>query len=213
MKNKKAILWDNDGVLVDTEKYFYKAAKEVLKKVDFDFTREMYIEWTLIKAIGPWHILEERHFDKETIEKLKKERDNLYKHYLMTEDILIHDVRDIVRELAEKYKMAIVTSSKPEHFRAIHKRTDLLHFFDFAITCEDYTHFKPHPEPYLTALQKIGCAKEDCIVIEDTRRGLLSARAAELDCIIITNELTRTSDFKEAGIVLDNITALRDILL
>jgi HAD superfamily hydrolase (TIGR01509 family) len=101
--------------------------------------------------------------------------------------------------------MAIVTSSRPEHFALIHDRSGLLKYFDFVLTRDDYVCSKPHPEPYLTALHKSGLRPEDCRVIEDSERGLLAACRAGLGCLVIPGKLTRTGDFSSAERVLANI--------
>ena len=210
-KSKKAILWDNDGVLVDTEKYFYEAARQILKKAGFDFTSEMFADLVLVKAIGPWHLLKESGYDDETILRMKAERDDLYFHYLKTEEILIDGVEEILQELSGKVTMGIVTSSKPRHFYAIHSRTNILKYIDFVITPEDYKLYKPDPEPYLAGWGKTNLGKEQCVVVEDSRRGLLSAKAAGLDCIVIPNEMTIHSDFSEANILLNSMMELNNL--
>lgn len=212
-KSKKAILWDNDGVLVDTEKYFYQATKEIVKKKSIELTDEMFVEYVLIQSVGPWHLLEQQGHSKEVISGLKRERDQLYMQLLQNHNILIDGVEETLKLMSEKYTMGIVTSSKPHHFDAIHVRTGILKYFTFIITPENYTNYKPHPEPYLTGWQKTNLSKEECIVVEDSRRGLLSAKAAGLECIIIPNELTKISDFSEADLVLNNIKDLRKIFL
>lgn len=210
-KSKKAILWDNDGVLVDTEKYFFEAARMVLEKEGIAYTLEMYTEFVLSKATGPWHLLKERGVDDSTISKMKEERDELYIDLLKTKDILIDGVEDVLRILSRSCKMGIVTSSKPEYFYTIHSRTRLLKYFNFVVTPDDYNHYKPHPEPYLIAWEKTNLAKDTCVVIEDSRRGLMSAFAAGLDCVIIPNKLTAHSDFKEAVLVLNNVSELLNL--
>ena len=210
-KSKEAILWDNDGVLVDTEKYFFEAARQILKKAGFDFTRHMFTELVLIKAIGPWHLLKEHGFDDDTIRRMKAERDDLYFHYLKNEKIEIDGVEEILQELSGKVIMGIVTSSKPRHFYAIHSRTNILKHIDFVITPEDYKLYKPDPEPYLTGWEKTNLEKEQCVVVEDSRRGLLSAKAAGLDCIVIPNEMTIHSDFSEANILLNSMMELKNL--
>lgn len=210
-KSKKAILWDNDGVLVDTEKYFYEAARQILKKAGFDFTSEMFADLVLVKAIGPWHLLKESGYDDETILRMKAERDDLYQNYLLNEDILIDGVEEVLAELSEEMIMGIVTSSKPRHFYAIHSRTKILKYINFVVTSEDYKMYKPDPEPYLTGWKKTNLDKEHCVVVEDSRRGLLSARAAGLDCIIIPNEMTVHSDFSEADRLLHNLSELKKL--
>lgn len=210
--NKKAIFWDNDGVLVDTEKYYFEATYLTMKKVGFELTKEQYIDLFLIKAVGAWHLLGQNKFSAKHIHQLKEERDNLYNDFLLTKNIIIDGVEDIIAKLSEKYKMAIVTSSKPNHFKAIHSRTELLKYFAFVVTSEEYTNYKPDPEPYLFALKKMGINSSEGIAIEDSRRGLIAAKKAGLDCIIIQNEITMSSDFSEAGLILENISQLALIL-
>ena len=209
---KKAIFWDNDGVLVDTEKYYYEATRQILNKAGLELKKELYIELFLIQAKGAWHLLDPNKYTAEIIEELKTERNKLYCNFLQTSEIVVEGVQEIVAKLAEKYAMAIVTSSRPEHFNIIHSRTGLLKYFKFVLTAEDYTKYKPNPEPYLKALEKMNVSSSDGIVIEDSRRGLIAAKRAGLDCIIIPNELTRSSDFSEADYVLTNIHQILEIL-
>ncbi len=210
--SKKAILWDNDGVLVNTEKYFYEAAREILKREGIDFTKQMFIEMILVKSTGPWHLLKERGYNDDTIFRLKVERDDLYKHYLQTRDILIEGVAEILEDLSGDIVMGIVTSSKPQHFFTIHERTKILKYIDFVVSPEDYRKYKPDPEPYLIGWKRTKLEKHLCLVVEDSRRGLLSAKAAGLDCIVIPNKMTMHSDFSEADIILNNIMELKNLL-
>ncbi|HJX71740.1 MAG TPA: HAD family phosphatase [Bacteroidales bacterium] len=211
-QSKGAILWDNDGVLVDTEKYFYEAARVILKKAGIDFTVQMFTELVLVKSVGPWHLLKELGFNDETILRLKAERDDLYMHYLQTENILIDGVAEILEELSGKKSMGVVTSSKPIHFYAAHERTKILRYIDFVITPEDYKMYKPDPEPYLLGWKRTNMDKNQCLVVEDSRRGLISAKAAGLDCIVIPNEMSIHSDFTEADMILNNLTELKNLL-
>ena len=210
--NKKAIFWDNDGILVDTEKHYFEANRRILKNAGFNLTQSLYTELYLNQSKGAWHLLDPEKYPAESIQNFKKVRDHLYHELLMTKDILMDGIEDILAALSLRYKMAVVTSSKPVHFNAIHARTNLLKYFHFVITPEDYTKFKPDPEPYLMALHKMGVSPAESIVIEDSRRGLLAAKAAGLECIIIRNELSRTSDFTEADYVLNHIRGLTRIL-
>ena len=102
--------------------------------------------------------------------------------------------------------MGIVTSSRRDHFELIHRSSGLLKYFDFVITASDYAKFKPNPEPYLMAVKKSGFNKKECIAIEDSERGLKSAKGAGIHCMVIPTELTRNGDFSVADKVLGNIT-------
>ena len=67
---------------------------------------------------------------------------------------------------------------------------------------------KPDPEPYLTALERNGLAADECLVVEDSERGLQAAVAAGIRCAVIPQGLTRTSDFSQAHVVLNDIGEL-----
>ena len=201
----KAIFWDNDGILVDTEKLYYKASKVTFAKIGIDLTNEMYAEYFLKQSYGTWHLAKELGYSDETISELRRERNQLYGKLLETEIEFIDGVEDIMMELPSKVKMGIVTSSRKDHFEIIHKQTGLLKYFDFIVTSEDVKNTKPDPEPYLKALELSGMKKEECIVVEDSERGLRAAIAAGLKCYIIPTELTKNSDFTGAEKVLNNI--------
>ena len=101
--------------------------------------------------------------------------------------------------------MGIVTSSKKNHFEIIHKNSGLLKYFDFILTADNYVNSKPAPDPYLKALELSGVKKEECMVIEDSERGLKSALAAGLKCFVIPTNLTKLSDFSGAEKILTKI--------
>lgn len=72
---------------------------------------------------------------------------------------------------------------------------------------------KPHPEPYLTGLRRFGATKEETLVVEDSNRGLNSAVAAGIDCVIVHNNFTKTHDFSQASYRIKTLTELKDIIL
>jgi HAD superfamily hydrolase (TIGR01509 family) len=84
--------------------------------------------------------------------------------------------------------MGIVTSSRSDHFALIHQRTGFLPYFRFVLTAGDYSRSKPDPDPYLRAIERSGVERDECLVIEDSERGLIAATAAGIRCIIVPNE-------------------------
>ena len=81
------------------------------------------------------------------------------------------------------------------------------------LTREDYQHTKPHPEPYLTAMARHDLRPEDCIVVEDSERGLAAATAAGLPCLIVLSHWSRDADFSRAAKVLESIRVVPDAVL
>ena len=91
--------------------------------------------------------------------------------------------------------MAIVTTARRVDFELIHDTRQIRRFMDFVLAREDYLLAKPHPEPYLTGLQRLGATKEETLVVEDSSRGLSSAVAAGIDCAIVHNDFTKLMTF------------------
>ena len=201
----KAIFWDNDGVLVDTEHLYLRATQQVLSTVGVALTRELYIELFLVQATGAWHLAAAKGVPADAINELKQQRDALYSDLLRTEARVIDGVHDVVKELSRHYLMGIVTSSHRHHFDLIHSRTGLLPYFQFVLASGDYARCKPAPDPYLEAIARSGFRADECLVIEDSERGLAAATAAGLSCIIVPSTLTRGCGFAGAYKVLDTI--------
>ncbi len=209
----KAIFWDNDGVLVDTEHLYFRATQQIMATVGLMLTREIYLEYFLVQGTGAWHLAEEKGISPDEIERLRRERNRLYSQLLRQENTLIEGVRDVLAALHGKYVMGIVTTSRKDHFELIHQRTEILQYFDFVLTASDYQKVKPDPEPYLRAIEKSGLRAEECLAVEDSERGLLSARGAGLTCIIVPSELTRAGNFVGAYKVLNSLAELLPELL
>ena len=209
----KAIFWDNDGVLVDTEKLYYRANKETFAKIGIDLSVQTYVEYFLRRSSGTWHLAEAEGLSKDEIVKLRNERNELYGNLLFTELRAIDGAEETLKLLYGKFTMGIVTSSRKDHFEIIHKNLDLLKYFDFVLTSGDYAEPKPSPDPYLKAVELSGLNKEECIVIEDSERGLAAALQAGLKCYVIPTELTIGSNFSGAEKILEDITTVQKLLL
>ncbi|MBN2368996.1 MAG: HAD family phosphatase, partial [Vicinamibacteria bacterium] len=209
----KTILWDNDGVLVDTEPLYFRATRETLARVGVDLTQELFAEYLLKQGKGAWHVAAEKGVPPAEIDRLRDERNAAYERLLRRGNTVMDGVEKTLANLHGKFKMGIVTSSRPEHLNIIHQSTDLLKYFDFIVTSLNYTHYKPHPEPYLVGLERTGCRKEECVVVEDSPRGLAAANAAGLRCLIIPTALTRDDGFFGAYKVLNTITDVTPELL
>jgi HAD superfamily hydrolase (TIGR01509 family) len=184
------ILWDHDGVLVDTEALYFRATREVLARVGVDFTADQYRQFLLIESRGGWHLAEERGVGAAAVEQLRRDRNARYLEMVADGDVVVPGALALLQRLRPHYRMAVVTSSRPEHFNAIHRQTGLRDLVEFVLTREDYAESKPHPEPYLHAVAKMGVAKQDCVVVEDSPRGLMAAQVAGLRCWIIRSEMT-----------------------
>jgi len=203
----EAILFDNDGVLVDTEALYFRANREALATVDVVLDETAYVEYFLRQGLGAWHLAEARGISPQGIAELRAARDRRYVQLVEEAEILIPGVADLLPRLGARFRMAIVTSSEPGPFARTHARTGLLPHFELVLTRVDYTNAKPDPEPYLCAVARLGVPAARCLVIEDSERGLRAAKAAGLACWVIPSGLTAGGDFGAADAVLPDLGA------
>jgi HAD superfamily hydrolase (TIGR01509 family) len=202
------LLWDNDGVLVETEGYYFEASRRVLAGVGVELTREMFQQISLREGRSTLELAAGQDASPQAIEPLRVRRDELFADLLRESSPLIPGVREVLQELHGSVRMAIVTSSKRAHFEIAHASTGVLPYFDLVLTREDYQMSKPSPEPYLTALRRMDAAPERTLVIEDSERGLAAAISAGLACLVVLSPWTRDGDFAAASRVLSSITDL-----
>lgn len=207
------IFWDNDGVLVDTERYYLQANREALGIVGIPLSDELFVEISLTRGHSLLELARAQGHAEERIAELKEWRDNRYAQLLGKKDTTLPGVQATLNALHGKVKMAIVTSSLKNHFDIIHKQSGLLTFFDFCITRGDYLNSKPHADPYLLALRKSGEEPHNTLVIEDSPRGLQAAKAAGLTCWVIPGEHTSKQKLRGADRILSNIEELPGLLL
>src|SRR5690554_3574604 len=160
---KKYILFDNDGVLVETEKWYFEANKKALKLLGLNLEMEFY-QNIMVKGGSAFELALLHNIEHNIIEKHRSIRDSFYQEFITTKDISIQNVKDTLKELSKRYKMAIVTTSRRVDFELIHKNSGITNFMDFVLCVEDYKRAKPHPDPYLKGLEKFNSKDFEAIV-------------------------------------------------
>jgi HAD superfamily hydrolase (TIGR01509 family) len=209
---KKYILFDHDGVLVDTEFWYFRAGERALADVGVTLDRDRYLR-DMSQGLGTWVQARAAGIDEETISRQRGLRDEYYQEYLRTEAIEVEGVVETLAELSTYVRMAIVTTAKRVDFELIHETRHIRQFMDFVLLREDYDLAKPHPEPYLTGLRRFGATKDETLVVEDSSRGLSSAVAAGIDCAIVHHDFTKAQDFSQASYRIETLAELKDIIL
>ena len=211
---KKYILFDHDGVLVETEFWYYKAGERALADIGFTLDRDQYLG-DMTQGLATWAQAIAAGIDEQTINWQREVRNVYYQEYLRSEDIEIDVVLETLDVLADEFRMGIITTSKPADFALMHESRSILDYMEFYLARDDYERAKPHPEPSLKGLQRVGATAAESVVVEDSARGLNSAVAAGIDCIVVANEFTASYDFSKATAKIATFkelpTAIKDI--
>ncbi|MCF6346825.1 MAG: beta-phosphoglucomutase [Flavobacteriaceae bacterium] len=182
--NKKAFIFDLDGVIVDTAKYHYLAWKKLANSIGVDFTE---IQNEQLKGVSRVKSLEKilswsnKTISEDQFMELMTKKNDDYLSYIakMDESEILPDVTNILDYLIEK-KQPIALGSASKNAREILKKVNLYNKFDVIVDGNDVTEAKPNPEVFLIAANKLNINPENCIVFEDSVAGVQAANIAKM---------------------------------
>jgi len=135
----EAILWDNDGVLVDTEGLFFEATRDALARAQVILTREVFLDFVMGNGRSVFELVEARGWTPDNVVALRSERDAAYAALLRSgPSLAIDGIAETLQALHGRARMAVVTSSLREHFELAHRHTGMKRFFEVVVAREDY---------------------------------------------------------------------------
>jgi HAD superfamily hydrolase (TIGR01509 family) len=173
----RAYLFDCDGTIVDSMPLHYKAWRHILDPYDCPFPEEQFYAWggrpirEILDTLNKLHGLD---MPCEELASIKETRYYARLHELQP-------VPEVVEHIDAKHghlPFAVVSGSTRDSVEKSLATLGLLDRFETLVCAGDYTHAKPHPEPFLMAAERLGIAPEHCLVFEDTEMGVDSAKAA-----------------------------------
>ena len=176
-------------------------------------TLEQFKDISLRRGESTFVLASEQGVGADDLDRLRSQRDRRYTELMEAQSCVIDGAEDVLRALHGQVRMGVVTSARRQHFEAAHAKSGLIRYMDFVLTREDYKESKPDPEPYLTAMKRNGLRADECIIVEDSERGLAAATAAGIDCVIVLSEWTKDGTFTEALAVVENIAGAMEVVL
>lgn len=206
------VIFDLDGVLIDSEGLYYRAYSEVLQPYGVTVSRAEYEEHWIARGTGPEYIVA-KHNLPVSPDELRELRSPVYLRLLETEVTLMPFVEEVLARLAPHFALTVATNTNREHLDFILQRFAIDRFFPITVARQDYRGAKPQPDAFLTAAEKLGLPPARCVVIEDTYKGVMAAAHAGMACIAVPNEYTRHNDFSRASRILDSLGELTPELI
>jgi HAD superfamily hydrolase (TIGR01509 family) len=197
----KAVLFDVDGVLIDSLEANYQFYKSLLTKAGYKFpTRKEYPNYFHNSLYKNCEVL--TNGSKEEIERVFKI--GLEMEYPFDVIKLHKGARKTIQELGKKYKLGIVTNRLKKRFFLIPDLRDLKKLFSVVIAFEDTKNHKPHPEPLLVACRKLGVKPNEVVYVGDAETDIIAGKEAGTKTILYKEYLLSNPDF--------HIKALRDLI-
>lgn len=211
MQRIDAVVFDFDGLILDTELPEYEAWREVYRAHGADLAIEV---WGRCVG-GGWGIFDpHQHLEECLGRRLDRNALRPGREKRKMELIEAESVRPgVVEKLAEAKAAGLrvgLASSSPRHWIETHLgRLGLLDRFDTLCTADDVVRVKPDPELYLLAARRLNARPERCLAFEDSPNGARAAKAAGLYCVAVPNFVTRQLQFEAVDLTLDSLADMR----
>lgn len=205
-----AVIFDMDGVLVDSEPFGFEAMRRVVARYGLGYSEEENAEFLGRTTLESCRILKARHGLPDAAETLA----DFYIEGMLAQiregPVPMPGVPDVLeRARAGGYRLALASSAELRVIHANLSALELAPLFEAVVSGTQVPRGKPAPDVFLAAADRLAMAPDRCLVVEDSRNGLLAAKAAGMRCAVVPCAHTRHQDFREAD---HRLTALPDLL-
>lgn len=203
----KAFIFDMDGVIIDSEPKHSETSIEVMDYFGVSITRAALHRFVGSTNSAMWAALIKEYGMKQTVEEIRAYQLALTLDWIETADLgPIDGISELIDELKRSsVRLALASSSDRRFIDAVVKKFELAGKLDFIISGESVSQSKPAPDIFLAAADNLGVEPEDCVVLEDSKNGVLAAKAAQMRCIGYANPNSGNQDLSGADWIVHSI--------
>jgi len=186
--SKKAVLWDMDGVIADSNSFHFAAWQETFAKRGINFTKEDFTklfgtrnDFIIRKVLG-------KGLPEKDIEPIVQEKEASFRQKAKGNIKPLPGVMKLLNTIKKgNFKLALVSSAPKENIDLLSSELKLEEYFNSIVSGREVPQSKPNPQIYLLAAERLGTQPENCIVIEDSPPGVKAAKAAGMRCLAVAN--------------------------
>ena len=213
----KGLLFDLDGVLIDSELWHIRLDEKCLKDLGYDDVDPMVFV-SLIgagKGMDPWDEIYRKLPDEYRSNGFKEK----FRNYKMSQfdfppfkQLIYPEVKEVLKKLKENnYLLACCSSSRPEYINKALRDCEIDKYFDVVLSGHDFSKSKPDPEIYLTAMEKLNLKSDECMVIEDSPYGISAGKRANM-LVGCRKDYNFNLDQKDADYMFEDLNDLYELL-
>jgi len=207
-KNLKLVLFDMDGVIIDSEPLWSEAERQLLTRRNLTYSEELKPLLMGLDSREAVRILRKRYDLDEPVDDLVDERNQLVSELIQKHGQTIPHAVDLIRQAREAgLKTALASSSPYSLVELVVDKLKIGPLLDLVLSGDEVSRGKPAPDIYLAAAKTLGVAPECCLVIEDAPNGVRAAKAAGMRCVAITTGVSK-ADLVAADRVVEDFRSL-----
>ena len=208
---KKAIIFDMDGVLIDSQPLHFEVDMLVLKQFGYPAKLKEVEKYAGMSNADRWAKYKKDYMLQATETELINAHVLALKNLFGSKEDLkpIHGIVPLLNMLKEsELKMSVASSSSYDFVHMVLDKLQIAEYFDIVVSGEDMQKSKPAPDIFLATVEKHGCSVEECVVIEDSQNGVLAAKTANIKCVGYINKTSGEQDITKADLIIDDFHLL-----
>jgi len=208
------VIFDMDGVLIDSQPLHYEIDMTVLNACGLQATIDMVVPYTGVSNPDRWPQYKEKMGLSESVERLIELQEMFMREIFNASDLVaIEGIPELLQTLKHmSVPRGVASSSSHELIQMVLERVGIKEYFDIIISGEDVKNGKPAPDIYLKAAKAFDLPPENCIAIEDSPAGMLSAKNAGMICFAYRNPNTYGQVFTHADYTIDKYSEVANII-
>lgn len=207
----KAVIFDMDGVIIDSEPIHFEVDMQTMRDLGFDISSEELEKYVGTTNEYMFTDLKNKYNINQSIEEIINYKVELTKKKIIQSDLEpIEGIKELLVDLKNKNIPTAIASSSPRSFiDVVVSKFNLQDYFNYIVSGEEVVNGKPAPDVYIETARKLGLSPEECTVIEDSRNGVLAAKTAGMKCIGFQNINSGNQDLSKADIIVKSITEIK----
>ena len=205
----KAIIFDMDGVVIDSEPLWEKSEKILIGNYGMDYKTDYRDKILGLNQSDSARLMKETFNLELTIQEIIQKRLEILLSLYKNELKLIDGIEKILYESSKNFKVGLASSSPREIIDFVLDKFEINKYFQSVVSGDCTNNGKPDPDIYLEAAKQLKTKPENCIAIEDSINGVLSAKNAGMYCIAIPDKRLERKKYKMADLIVDNISEIR----